>query len=124
MNETAALDGPAIVERLLQRVEDEAGLGGAGDPPADDPAGEGVDDEGDVDEALPRRDIGEILSANSGRRRESGEARYACLGPRQAVQPVHDPRYVHRGGSTDLLERGFGQSDVAASAHSEGAHAL
>jgi hypothetical protein len=30
MNETAPLDGPAIVERLLQRVEDEAGLGGAG----------------------------------------------------------------------------------------------
>ena len=118
------MDGPAIVERLLQGVEDEAGMGGAGHPPADDPPGERVDDEGDVDEALPRRDVGEILSANSGRRRESGEARYACLGPRQAVQPVHDPRHVHRGGGTDLLERGFGQPDVAAPAHPEGAHAL
>jgi hypothetical protein len=68
--------------------------------------------------------VAEILSANSGRRRESGEARYACLGPRQAIQPVHDPRYVHRGGGTNLLERGFRQPDVAAPAHPEGAHAL
>ena len=55
MNETAAFDGPAIVERLLQGVEDEAGLGGAGHSPADDPAGKRVDDEGHVDEALPGR---------------------------------------------------------------------
>jgi hypothetical protein len=38
------------VERLLERVEDEAGRVGPRHPPADDPAGEGVDDEGDVDE--------------------------------------------------------------------------
>lgn len=30
------------------------------DTPADDPAGIGVDDEGDIDEALPSGDIGEI----------------------------------------------------------------
>src|SRR5512132_2542946 len=29
-------------------------------PPADDPAGIGIDDEGDVDEAGPGRDIGEV----------------------------------------------------------------
>ena len=29
-------------------------------PPAHDPAGIGVDDEGDVDEAGPGRDIGEV----------------------------------------------------------------
>jgi len=33
-------------------------VGGARHTPAHDPAGEGVDDEGDVDEALPRRDVG------------------------------------------------------------------
>jgi hypothetical protein len=29
-------------------------------PPADDPAGRGIDDKGDVDEAGPGRDIGDI----------------------------------------------------------------
>ena len=29
-------------------------------PPADDPAGIGIDDKGDVDEAGPGRDIGEV----------------------------------------------------------------
>ena len=47
----AALEGPPLVERLLQGVEHEARMGGAGDPPADDAPGEGVDHEGDVDEA-------------------------------------------------------------------------
>jgi hypothetical protein len=56
VDEAAAFGRPAIMERLLQRVEDEAGLSGAGDPPADNPAGERVDDEGDVDEALPGRE--------------------------------------------------------------------
>ena len=35
-------------------------MGGPADPPADDPSGEGVDDEGHVDEALPGRDVGEV----------------------------------------------------------------
>ncbi len=36
-------------------------------------------------------DITEILSAKSGGLGQGGEARYACFGPRPAVQPVHDP---------------------------------
>jgi hypothetical protein len=54
------MSGPAIVERLLQRVEHEAGVGGARDAPADDLPGEGVDDEGDVDETRPGGDKGEV----------------------------------------------------------------
>jgi hypothetical protein len=48
VNEAAFPDGATIVKRLLQGVENEAGIGRAGHPPAHDPAGERVDDEGDV----------------------------------------------------------------------------
>jgi hypothetical protein len=48
------------VQRLLERVEHEACMGGAGDPPPDDAPGIGVDHEGDVDEARPGGDVGEI----------------------------------------------------------------
>ena len=61
----ATLRRTAVVERLLQRVEDEARMGRPRDPPADDATGEDVDDESGVDEPLPGRDVGEILSANS-----------------------------------------------------------
>src|SRR5579863_2261488 len=60
VDESAAADGPSIVQRLLQRVEDKARMGGARHPPADDPPGERVDDEGDIDEAGPGGDIGEV----------------------------------------------------------------
>jgi len=48
------------MQGLLQRIEHEAGVRRSRGPPADDPAGIGVDDEGDVDEAGPGRDIGEV----------------------------------------------------------------
>ena len=60
VNEAAAPDGSALVQGLLQRVQHEAGVRRAGDTPADDPPGKGVDDEGDIDEARPRRDVGEV----------------------------------------------------------------
>ena len=60
MNEAAASNGSAIVQRLLQRVEHEAGMGRARGAPAHDPTRECVDDERDVDEALPSGDVGEV----------------------------------------------------------------
>ena len=48
------------MQRLLERVEHEARVSAARHPPADDAAGVGVDDEGDIDEASPGGDIGEI----------------------------------------------------------------
>jgi hypothetical protein len=42
------------VDRLLQGVEHEGGLGRPADAPAHDVAGLDVDHEGDVDEAPPR----------------------------------------------------------------------
>jgi len=58
--QAAASNGSAIVQRLLQRVEHEAGMGRARGAPAHDPTRECVDDERDVDEALPSGDVGEV----------------------------------------------------------------
>src|SRR3954449_9157123 len=60
MDEAAAPDGPARVQGLLQRVEHEASVSRAGDAPADDAPREDVDDEGDIDETGPRRDVGKV----------------------------------------------------------------
>src|SRR5882757_4144631 len=60
VHEAAAMDRPSIMQRLLQRVEHEAGVRRARDPPAHDPAGIGVDHKGDVDKAGPGRDVGEV----------------------------------------------------------------
>jgi hypothetical protein len=61
----AALHGAAVVRRLLQGIGDEPGMRRPRNPPADDPAGEHVDDEGHAREAPPGRHMGEILSAKS-----------------------------------------------------------
>ena len=50
------------MERLLQRVEDEARLGGVRCAPTHDASGVGIDDESDVDEAHPSGDVGEIAA--------------------------------------------------------------
>src|SRR3954449_11931661 len=60
MDEAAAPDGPARVQGLLQRVEHAASVSRAGDAPADDAPREDVDDEGDIDETGPRRDVGKV----------------------------------------------------------------
>jgi hypothetical protein len=60
VHKPAAMDRPPIVQCLLQRIEHEARMRRARGPPAHDPAGVGIDDEGDVDEAGPGRDIGEV----------------------------------------------------------------
>src|SRR5690606_5559532 len=60
MNQTATLDGPPIVKRLFKRIQHEAGMRRPAGPPANDPPGISVDDEGDVDEPRPGRDISEV----------------------------------------------------------------
>ena len=59
-DEPAAGAGPALMEGLLQGVEDEVRPRRARDAPAHDPAGIGVDHEGDVDKPAPGRDVGKI----------------------------------------------------------------
>src|SRR4051794_40595800 len=60
MHEATAPRRLAVVQRLLKSIKDEPGLRVPRHPPADDAAGEGVDDEGDVHEALPSGQVGEI----------------------------------------------------------------
>jgi hypothetical protein len=51
---------PAIMKRLLQGVENEAGMRRSTRSPTDDPPGVGIDDESDVDEPRPGRDVGKV----------------------------------------------------------------
>lgn len=60
LNEPTAMDRSPIMKRLIEGIEDEPRMSGPARPPADDAAGEGVDHEGHIDEALPGRHIGEI----------------------------------------------------------------
>src|SRR3954469_16570790 len=60
MDEAATPDGPALVQGLLQRVQHEAGVSRAGDAPADDTPRKDVDNEGDIDETGPCRDVGKV----------------------------------------------------------------
>ena len=59
VNETAP-HRAAVVQRLLESIEDEVRMRRPRHPPTDDAAGEDVDDEGHIHEALPGGDIGEI----------------------------------------------------------------
>jgi hypothetical protein len=54
------MDGLSVMKGLLQCVEHEAGMGCPTDPPAHDPSCVGIDYKGDVDEAGPGRDVGEV----------------------------------------------------------------
>ena len=45
MDEPTAMDRPSIVQSLFQGIEDEAGMRGAADPPADNAPSECIDDE-------------------------------------------------------------------------------
>ncbi len=53
VDETTAMDWPPVMECLVQGIEDETRMSGSARPPADDAAGERVDHESDVNEALP-----------------------------------------------------------------------
>jgi hypothetical protein len=57
VHQAAALGRPAMAESLFQGVQDEAGVGAAADAPSDDAPGEGVDHEGDIDKAVPGRNV-------------------------------------------------------------------
>ena len=60
MHKTASMGGSSFVQGLLQGIQHEAGVGRSADAPADDAAGIGVDDEGDIDEAGPGGHVGKV----------------------------------------------------------------
>src|SRR3954471_15681262 len=103
MMDEAALHRTAVVQRLLKSIEDEIRMRRPRHPPADDAAGEDVDDEGHVDEALPGRHVGEI--------RHPQGVRMRCL-----EVPVH---LVRRAGRRLVSDGGPGllAANGAAQAH-------
>ena len=68
MNQPATFDGPPIMKRLVEGIEHKARMSRSARPPTDNAAGEGINDEGHVNKALPGRDIGEIRQPQHVRR--------------------------------------------------------
>ena len=101
MDEAALMSRPAVMNGLFEGIEDEAGMGRPADPPADDPAREGVDHEGHIDEARPGRDIGEVGDPEPVRRRRVELPVHLVERARRRL--VADRR-LHRLAPDDALE--------------------
>ncbi len=69
VDEPATVDGPSIMKRLIECIENKTRMGSPACPPTDDAASKGIDYERDVNEALPGRHIGEIRKPEHVRRR-------------------------------------------------------
>ncbi len=101
--------GPALrltgVQGLLQRVENEVSVHGTAHPPADDAAGKNVDNEGDVQPALPSRDIGKVGDPQLIR----------AVGLELAIDPIQwaRGRLVADSGADDLAAPGPLQAKAA-----------
>jgi len=57
VDKPAAMNRAPLVQSLFETIKDKAGVGCASGAPVDDPAGEGINDERDVDKALPVRHV-------------------------------------------------------------------
>jgi hypothetical protein len=73
-DQTCSLCRTALVNCLFEGIEDEASMGRPADAPPNDASGVGIDDESDIDEALPCCDVGEIAHPKNVR---SGHAELA-----------------------------------------------
>ena len=60
MDEAITLGGTPVMQGLFEGIENEPGMSCAAGAPPDNTAGERVDYEGDVNEALPSGDVGEV----------------------------------------------------------------
>ncbi|SPL64762.1 hypothetical protein OHAE_629 [Ochrobactrum soli] len=71
VNQSATVDGPPIMKRLVEGIENETRMGSPACSPTDDAASEGINHERDVNKALPSGHIREIRKPEHvGRRRE------------------------------------------------------
>jgi hypothetical protein len=69
MDQAASGNWPSGMKSLFERIQDEACMCCAADPPANDTAREDINDEGDIDKPCPGRDIGEIRNPEAVRSR-------------------------------------------------------
>src|SRR5712692_3570529 len=103
MDQAAEVGGAARPNRHLQGVEGKLGPKRRGDPPAYDPAAEGVDHEGHVDEAGPGAHIGQVGNPEPVRRGSHETALDQVLRPLGDLAWQRGP--LHRASSdTDQLE--------------------
>ena len=95
----------ALPQSHVQGVQDEPGLLRGRGGPADDPTGEGVHDEGDVDDAGERGDVGEVGDPAAIRR----------VGDKVAVDQVRRPGRgeVRDRGDHSLAAIGAGDAELA-----------
>ena len=56
MDQAAAMQGPPVMQSLLQRIKHKPRMPRTADTPADNPAGKGIDGEGCIDRDGPSRD--------------------------------------------------------------------
>src|SRR6202162_3667356 len=90
MNKPSTMQRPPVMQSLLESIEHKAGMCRSRNTPANDAPGEGIDDKGDVDEARPGRDIGEV--------RDPQRVRPRCLElPVHAVQRARRRLVADRG---------------------------
>ncbi|KJZ32865.1 hypothetical protein TW83_01030 [Paracoccus sp. S4493] len=61
VDEPHALGWAAVVDSLFEGIENEACMGCLARAPADDFAGTGIDDEGDIYKLLPAGDVSEVV---------------------------------------------------------------
>jgi hypothetical protein len=100
----------ATCDRLLQHVEHEARMRGPDRPPTDDPARISVDHDGDVDKAVPGRDLGEVAKPGPvGRRRLELPAAPPCSGRRLRLRAAIAARLFapHKPRSSRRIRAGF-----------------
>ena len=103
MNEPIALHGTPVMQRLFQSIEHKARVRRPRCPPADDATGKDIDDERDVDKALP---CGHVSKVGDPQR-----IRLRCL-----EQPIDAIQRARRGLVAD---RGFNRfaADNALKSH-------
>jgi hypothetical protein len=86
MYQLLSLDRTAIVQRLLQGIQHKSSLRRSGNAPADNAVSKDIDDEGNVDEALPGGDVDEIGNPQSiGPSESRATVQRAIVTPRGAI---------------------------------------
>ena len=76
MDEAAPMGQPTVMKRLLPGIKNEAGMSRPAGRPTYDSPHVGIDDEGEVDETRPCRDVGDQLP-NRSYRSETGYVPHA-----------------------------------------------
>src|SRR4029077_4556896 len=106
MNKPSTMQRPPAMQSLFESIEHKAGVCRSRNPPADNAPGEGIDDKGDIDEAHPGRDIGEVRDPQR-------------VWPRGLELPVD---VVERARCRLVADRGFDRLATDSTLQTHGSH--